>query len=113
MLDYTIYFDGTGVTENTANPGNTGLITLAPETFTFPGDLSLCAAAEKCAGQGTLLGLLKLFYSFDLHFVETACEWECVLYSGANTNATYFDVANSTIGAVAGYSGALVVSIGL
>jgi len=59
--------------------------------------------------------------SFDLHYVDEvdsagACEadgssgvWECVTYSGVNSDQSVFSVRNESVAAVFGYSGTLQI----
>jgi len=110
-LTLTEYFQGKGVTENQANPGNLLNGVLTRTVAQFPSTISACDAVSQCSNEGALLGLANVLMSFDLHLVENAsggCSaWECVLYGGANTDASQFNVNNASIKAVYGYSGVI------
>jgi len=110
-LTLTEYFQGKGVTENQANPGNLLNGVLTRTVAQFPSTISACDAVSQCSNKGALLGLANVLMSFDLHLVENAsggCSaWECVLYAGANTDASQFNVNNASIKAVYGYSGVI------
>jgi hypothetical protein len=98
---YVRYFDGQGITENTANPGNNYDV-YPPQTTTFPGTLSPCDAAQNCADYAN--SYPGLYLSFDLHLLTSANQWECVAFYNPNGDPSYFNVANSGVALAFGYS---------
>jgi hypothetical protein len=96
---YKRYYYGSGLRENTVNPGNHGNPAL---TQTYSGSLLECDAAQKCATYGiTRPNTGGGYWSFDLHFLQSTGAWECSLYWDPNANAAFFNVADTDV--VAGY----------
>jgi len=109
VLTLTNYFSGEDLTENVNNPGNLLNGLLSRTVVEFPSTITACDAVSRCSNEGSLLGLANVPQSFDLHLVESANDgcsaWECVLYGGANTDDSQFNVRNDSIKTVFGYSG--------
>jgi hypothetical protein len=59
-----------------------------------------CEAANHCANVGATAN----YYSFDLHYLKQQQEWQCVLYFEGNKDTAYFDVEDSNVGEVYGYT---------
>jgi hypothetical protein len=101
-LVYSVYYSGSGFTENTNNPGNDEPESLPPITTTYPGTTDPCTAIQACA-QSSSNDLLS-YYSFDLHYLASTQEWECVSYFDPNTAPSYYNVPNPDVMIAYGYS---------
>ncbi|KAF4620208.1 hypothetical protein G7Y89_g14613 [Cudoniella acicularis] len=98
---FSLIFAGNAVYENPDNPGNPTDIPSPPQTTTFDSSYSDCAAVLAC-GEFTYT---PLFYSsFDVHFLIEEGYWLCTAYSSPQIDPEYFDVVDSNVGAVYGYS---------
>jgi hypothetical protein len=94
-ITYKQYFSGSGVTLDPNNPGNNYN---SPITLSYGG--TRCEAANHCANVGATAN----YYSFDLHYLKQQQEWQCVLYFEGNKDTAYFDVEDSNVGEVYGYT---------
>jgi hypothetical protein len=94
-ITYKQYFSGTGVTLDPNNPGNNYN---SPITLSYGG--TRCEAANHCANVGATAN----YYSFDLHYLKSQQQWQCVLYFEGNKDTAYFDVEDSNVGEVYGYT---------
>lgn len=95
VSDYSIYHVGSGFTQYAA--AHT-LPQAAPISSTFTGNVSACDAALRCqqaASDNRLRG------SFDLHYLRSSSEWECVTHQESNTDPRAFNVSNTDV--VVGY----------
>ena len=88
VVEYTQYFSGQYVIEDTNNPGNNDS-SQPPEYFSI-GTMGMCDAATDCANMGGV----DDYFSFDLHYLASNATWECVLFYNANTSPNYFNVSN-------------------
>jgi hypothetical protein len=99
---YTRYYKGSGFTENHNNPGNPGDNSSSPPvTVNYPATQDICTAATNCASYA--ITLPETCYSYDLHFLTSQNQWECVLFYDATNNAGYFNVPNSDVAVGVGY----------
>lgn len=72
-----------------------------PVYIALSNSYSACAAATVCADKSwTYLGS---YYSFDLHFFKTSCQWECVSYWNQGSSADFKIVSSDALVAY-GYS---------
>lgn len=102
VSNYTRYYSGCGRTEAFGNPGDR-----APQNLQIVpnavGDSNSCKVIRQCAqlarnsqGGGSL--------SFDVHYRYSSGKWECRLWSGPNTDATWFSEVDTDVRDVYGYS---------
>jgi hypothetical protein len=97
-------FSGTAIREDLNNPGNVDAAAgFPPITTYFPGTYTDCQAVQACA-DATALNPGQQYLSFDLHYLKSTAQWECVSYLQPQTCASYFTVADSNVGADYGYS---------
>jgi hypothetical protein len=92
------YFQGTGKTESLVNPANTDN---SFQVSTFPDTGDDCDAQQSCV---YWLISYYAYGSFDLHYDMTTKLWNCVIFDQANTDSTYFNVANPSVGHAYGFS---------
>jgi len=98
---YYEYYSGSGYTENTDNPGNDDPSQYPPVTTTIAGTSDTCAVIQECANIAGNDN--NVYYSFDVHFLESAQIWQCVqFYDPAQSG--YFNVANSDVELAYGYT---------
>ena len=66
----------------------------------------MCDAATNCVNlaDSATSDIDSVYYSFDLHYLASNETWECVLYYDYNTDANYFDVADSDACLAFGFS---------
>jgi len=91
------------VTESPSNYGNNAKTPSVTYELT---DTDPCAAIQDCANtadpsSGTY------YNSFDIHYLESTANWECVVYYGkqnATADAQFFNVTNANVGTVYGFS---------
>jgi len=102
ILVYSVYYAGSGFTENTNNPGNDYPDLNPPITTTFPGTTDPCTAIQGCAQNS--VHDPGAYYSFDLHYLASTQEWECVSYYDQNTAPSYYNVSNPDVVIAYGYS---------
>ena len=105
---YSMVFHGTGVRENANNPGN---FFAPPQTTQLPvnSDTSCSAVNDtvsQCAAyaEAMFYALGNDYDSFDVHFLIAQSAWECVVYYDYQTSTAYFNVPDSNIDIVYGYS---------
>jgi len=97
---YKQYFAGTGVTETINNPGNDDPETYPPVTTALAASNS-CDAVQQCAAFAA--NARTVYYSFDVHYLITEKEYECVAYLDRNYDSGAFNVQNADVGPVYGY----------
>ncbi len=66
----------------------------------------MCDAATNCVNMADSANSTDdtVYYSFDLHYLASSGTWECVLYFDYNTDASYFNVADSDVCLAVGFS---------
>ncbi|KAF2722974.1 hypothetical protein K431DRAFT_283482 [Polychaeton citri CBS 116435] len=98
---YTLYYTGSGYTENYNNPGNdnTGF---PPLVNYFPASTSTCDAVTQCASIS--YADPYVYWSFDLHFRTSTNQWECVQFFDNSQDPGYFNVADPDVSVAYGYS---------
>lgn len=69
---------------------------------TISGTLAAGDAIQNCANKAAVD--TNVYYSFDLHYVNSNMTWECVQYYNNQTSAAAFNVANADVGVAYGYS---------
>jgi hypothetical protein len=102
LIVYSVYYSGSGFTENTTNPGNDLPNNYPPLTTTYPGTMDPCTAIQTCTQDS--YADPDAYYSFDLHYLASTEEWECVSYFDPNISPSYFNVPNPDILIAYGYS---------
>lgn len=77
------------------------------EIYGVDGSLDDCAAIQRCAGIASQYRI-RISGHFDVHFVTvdpiSDPYWLCIVDPGPNTDASYFNVYDPTIGHSYGYS---------
>lgn len=97
---YTQYFAGTGVTEETNNGGNDD--PPFPPVTTALAVSNSCDAVQQCAAFAAESN--NMYESFDVHYLISEKEYECVAYYDASSSPSDFNVQNADVGPVYGYS---------
>lgn len=100
-VPYTAYYYGAGVEENVNNPGNTIAGHLATTT-TLAANLPFQTAATSCANFAA--GRPGEYYSFQLLKFISSGNFECRAYWDDNSDGSYFNVPNSDVSYVFGFS---------
>lgn len=101
---WKIYYAGQGVTEDPNNPGASGHPSKVTE---LSGNLTACDAIQQCTNLCDTDLDIELSYSFDVHYLESTDQWECVRYYELNngpSSQTYFDINNCDVREVYGYN---------
>jgi len=100
---YKEFFSGNGVTESPSTPANS--VKHPAVTYELT-DTDPCAAVQDCASMADPASG-TYYSSFDLHYLESTANWECVVYYSKQTaaaDAQYFNVTNANVGTVYGFS---------
>jgi hypothetical protein len=98
---YIRYYKGSSFTENYNNPGNVGVSNFPPVVQNYPASQDVCTATTNCAAEASILP--EIYYSFDLYFLTSQNQWECVLFYNGNSDPSYFNVPNSDAAMGYGY----------
>lgn len=99
---YSEYYSGSGYVASASNVGNNALPSFPPLKTTFPGSLTDCQAVVACAQ--TAVEAPDNYWSFDLHYLTTSGQWECVQYINGNEDVSAFSVKNTAVSKAYGFS---------
>lgn len=102
-VSYTLYYQGTCVIENTNNGGNSDPANSPPLYSNITGSYdNPCDAIQQCAqlittNPYTVLFDPEVWYSFDVHYVQSNASWVCVQYYTQNTDVSAFNVPSDDV----------------
>ena len=97
-IPYNKKFQGTGLRENPSNVDASSV----PDTTYFPGTYDACQAVQAC--MDFIYNVPNNDFSFDVHYLIGTQRWECIGYFTGFDQGEAFNVVDSNVGAVYGYS---------